>query len=128
MIKKIIILSLLSMSLSANYLDKLNFYSFQASIFLPYKVNKVTTIEKAYFVEHKNSVDVFLKLTINYLREDLLKIGAKPFIKKEQICSHPETVDMLKNNVVFNVSIFCKGTSSSKYVFSERIDRNSCNL
>lgn len=128
MIKKIFLLFFITISLSANYLDKLYFYKFQAALFLPYKVNNITTIEKAYFIEHKNSVDVFLKLTINYLREDLLKIGAKPFIKKEQICSHPEAINMLKNNVVFNVSIFCKGTSSSKYVFSERIDRNSCNL
>jgi hypothetical protein len=115
-------------SLSANYLDKLYFYQMQASIFLPYKIDSKTTIKEAYFIKEKERVNVFLKLTIDHLREDLIKIGAKPYIKKKQICSHPETIDMLKNNVVFNVSIFCKDSSSSNFVFSEKIDRNSCNL
>lgn len=126
MIFKLFFLLMLSItSLSANYLDKLYFYQLQASIILPYKIDSKTTVKEAYFIKEKESVNVFLKLTIDYLREDLIKIGAKPFIRKEGICSSKEAREMLLNNVVFNVSVFCK---SNSLAFSEKIDRKSCNI
>lgn len=126
MILKLLLFLILSItSLSANYLDKLNFYKLQASFMLPYKIDSKTTLDKAYFIQNKNNINVFLRLTIDYFREDLIRTGSKPYIKKEGICSHPEAIEMLKNNVVFNVSVFCK---SNSFAFSEKIDRKSCNI